>query len=200
MTEPRKPGRPRSAEADRAILRTTVELLATEGLRGLSIERVAERAGVGKTTIYRRWSTKRALAEAALQALFTEMKSVADVPETGSVRGDLVEAAAVRMRAVSGTQFLLPRLALESESDAAFHRLVNKILVEPTRAPIIEVLQRGVERGELRSDLDLELACDLFVGPFLYRLLVSRGNLNEVARMVAPALDQFLRAAAPEPR
>jgi AcrR family transcriptional regulator len=197
MTETRKPGRPRSAEADRAILSTTVELLATEGLRGLSIERVAERAGVGKTTIYRRWPTKRELAEAALQALFVQMEHVSDVPDTGSVRGDLVEAAAIRMRAVSGTQFLLPRLALESEEDAEFHRLVNEILVEPARAPIIEVLRRGVERGELRADLDLELACDLFLGPFLYRLLVSRGNMTDIARMVGPALDHFLRAAAP---
>lgn len=197
MTETRKPGRPRSAEADRAILSTTVELLATEGLRGLSIERVAERAGVGKTTIYRRWPTKRELAEAALQALFVQMENVSDVPDTGSVRGDLVEAAAIRMRAVSGTQFLLPRLALESEEDTEFHRLVNEILVAPARAPIIAVLRRGVERGELRADLDLELACDLFLGPFLYKLLVSRGNMAEIAQMLGPALDHFLRATAP---
>src|SRR5262249_48391971 len=144
VTETRKPGRPRSPEADRAILQTTVELLATEGLRGLSIERVAERAGVGKTTIYRRWPTKRELAEAALRALFTQMESVSYVPDTGTVRGDLLEATAIRMRAVSGTQFLLPRLTLESEGDAAFHRLVNEILIEPTRAPVIAVLRRGV--------------------------------------------------------
>jgi len=197
LTETRKPGRPRSVEADQAILGTTVELLASEGLRGLSIERVAERAGVGKTTIYRRWPTKRELAEAALQALFARLESVADVPDTGTVRGDLVEAAAIRMRAVSGTQFLLPRLTLESESDPAFHRLVDKTLIQPTRAPVIAVLRRGVERGELRADLDLELACDLFFGPFLYRLLVSGGNINVVARMVEPAIDHFLRAAAP---
>jgi hypothetical protein len=125
------------------------------------------------------------------------MESVSDVPDTGTVRGDLLEAAAIRMRAVSGTQFLLPRLTLESEGDAAFHRLVNEILIEPTRAPVIAVLRRGVERGEVRADLDLELACDLFFGPFLYRLLVSRGDMNQIARMVGPAVDHFLRAVAP---
>ena len=197
MIEARKPGRPRSAEADRAIVSTTLELLATEGLRGLSVERVAERAGVGKTTIYRRWPTKRELAEAALETLFRQMESVAVVPDTGSVRGDLEAVARIRMKAVSGTQLLLPRLALESADDPALYRLVRRILIDPTRAPIIEVLRRGVERGELRADLDLELACDLFSGPFLYRLLISRGKVSAVAGMVDEAIEAFLRAAAP---
>ena len=198
MTETRKPGRPRSAEADHAILRTTLELLATEGLRGLSVERVAEGAGVGKATIYRRWPTKRELAEAALNAFFAQLEPPA-VPDTGNVRDDLRELARLRLRLlpITGAHLLLPRLAMESVDDPHLYRLIRKIFIEPERAIFVEIFRRGVERGELREDLDLALAADIFRGPLVFRLLMSRSDLKQARAIVEPVIDIIVRGAAP---
>jgi AcrR family transcriptional regulator len=198
VTKARKPGRPRSVEADQAILRTTVELLATEGLRGLSIEQVAERAGVGKTTIYRRWPTKWKLAEAALNAFFAQLEPPA-LPDTGNLRDDLQELARMRLGLlpITGAHLLLPRLAIESVDDPQLYRLVRKLFIEPERAVFVEIFRRGVERGEVRADLDLEQAADIFRGPLVFRLLMSRSDLKQVRAMLEPVIDFFVRGAAP---
>ena len=198
MTKARKPGRPRSIEADRAILRTTVELLATEGLRGLSIERVAERAGVGKTTIYRRWPTKRKLAEVALNVFFTQLEPPA-LPDTGNVRDDLRELARMRLRMlpITGGHLLLPRLAMESVDDPQLYRLIRKMFIEPELAVFVEIFRRGVERGELRADLDLALAADIFRGPLVFRLLMTRSDLKQAQAIIEPVIDFIVRGGAP---
>src|SRR6476620_10356561 len=89
-------GRPRSQEADRAILTATVELLAERGLAAMSIEEVAARAGVGKTTIYRRWPSKGLLALDAFVGSFREEQPL---PDTGTLRGDLLSALHAWVRA-----------------------------------------------------------------------------------------------------
>src|ERR1700736_6291349 len=93
-------GRPRSQEADRAILTAAVELLAERGLAAMSIEEVAARAGVGKATIYRRWSSKGLLALDAFVASFQEQQPL---PDTGTLRGDLIAALTAWVRAVTQT-------------------------------------------------------------------------------------------------
>ena len=93
-------GRPRSQEADRAILTATVELLAERGLAAMSIEEVAARAGVGKTTIYRRWPSKGLLALDAFVASFREEQPL---PDTGTLRGDLLAALHAWVRTVTQT-------------------------------------------------------------------------------------------------
>src|ERR1700691_1881023 len=82
-------GRPRSEAADRAILRAATELLAERGLAGMSMEEVAARAGVGKATIYRRWRSRGALA---LDAFMAEFQALQPLPDTGTLRGDLLAA------------------------------------------------------------------------------------------------------------
>jgi AcrR family transcriptional regulator len=198
LTETRRPGRPRSAKADRAILRATVELLATEGLRGLSVEQVAEVAGVGKTTIYRRWQTKRELAEAALIAFFGQLE-VPVIPDTGSLRGDLYELVRMRLAALPSTraQILLPRLATESVDDPQLYRLIRKLFIDPERAIFVPVFERAVARGELRPDLDFELAADLFRAPFVFTILMSRADVKRIRAIIDPVIDFFLRGAAP---
>src|SRR6201992_3133055 len=93
-------GRPRSQEADRAILTATVDLLAERGLAAMSIEEVAARAGVGKTTIYRRWPSKGLLALDAFVASFREEQAQ---PDTGTLRGDMLAALHAWVRAVTQT-------------------------------------------------------------------------------------------------
>ena len=193
----RKAGRPRSAEADRAIFAKTLELLADEGLRGLSVERVAERAGVAKTTIYRRFPAKRDLVRGALES----MAAFGDVdpPDTGNVRDDLHELARARVAVLkrTRTQLLLPRLMAEAGSDPELHALILAVFADPARDVVTGALRRGVQRGELRADLDVELVTDLLAGVIVYRLLYSRGELRGLVARVQAAVDIVLDGAAP---
>jgi len=192
----RKPGRPRSAEADRAIFTKTLELLTDEGLRGLSVEKVAEQAGVAKTTIYRRFPTKRDLVRAALASVagFGQL----DPPDTGSIRSDLYELARARVDVLkrTRTQLLMPRLMAEAGSDSDLHALILTVFANPARDVVIRALRRGVERGELREDVDVELLTDLLAGLTVYRLLYSRGELRGLAARIEAAIDVLLDGAA----
>jgi AcrR family transcriptional regulator len=191
-----RPGRPRSVEADEAILRATLELLASEGLQGLRVEQVAERAGVGKATIYRRYPTRAALMRAALVALLSGER--APLPDRGSVRDDLLAIGEARLALLrrSGGHRLVPRMLAEATADPELHALVRAALIEPARAPLVAALQRGVERGELRADLDVELATDLLAGAFVYRLLRTRSDLAAVEDIPTKAVDLLLRGAS----
>jgi AcrR family transcriptional regulator len=192
----RKPGRPRSAAADAAINAKTLELLATEGLRGLSVERVADEARVGKTTVYRRFPTKRHLVIGALQSLRAFEHD--PLPDTGSVRDDLEEIGRRRIETMrrTGSPRLMPRLLSESADDPELHRQIVDVFIRPARQPIVEILRRGVERGELRADLDPELATDMIAGAVVYRLLLSRANVRAVKDVPERAIDLLLRDAS----
>jgi AcrR family transcriptional regulator len=196
VTDARKPGRPRSPEADRAIFTTTLELLADEGLRGLSVERVAERAGVAKTTVYRRFPAKRDLVRAALASVSGFGQP--DPPDTGSVRDDLHDLVRARVAVLkrTATQLLMPRLMAEAGSDSELHALVLNVFADPNRDVVIRVLRRGVERGELRPDADVEILTDLLAGAMVYRLLYSRGELRGLAARIAAAVDILLDGVA----
>src|ERR1700689_5196433 len=109
-------GRPRSPEADRAILTAAVELLADRGLAAMSIEEVAARAGVGKATIYRRWPSKGLLA---LDAFVASFLAAQPPPDTGTLRGDLIAALHAWVRAVTQTPMgpMLTSLIAEAQHD-----------------------------------------------------------------------------------
>ena len=176
--EARRPGRPRSAAADSAILQATLELLLDTGYRGLTMEQVRARAGVGKATLYRRYGSKEELVAAAVRHLNQEIP----VPDTGTVRDDILAVAGSVLAAATrvGAATFMPRMLAESAGDPEMHRIFYENLVAPRRAVMAAVLRRGVERGELRPDLDVELAVDLIGGPWVYRLLISGGKLPEV--------------------
>jgi AcrR family transcriptional regulator len=191
----RRPGRPRSAEADERISAKTLELLETEGLRGLSVERVAEAARVGKTTVYRRFPTKRHLVIGALRSL--RAFDVDPVPDTGTVRGDLKEIGRRRLATMrrTGSQRLVPRLLSEAADDPQLHQEILDVFIRPARQPLVEILRRGVERGELRSDVDPELGTDMVAGAIVYRLLLSRGDVRAVADLPDRAIELLLDGA-----
>lgn len=176
---PRRPGRPRSAESHQAILRATLELLAIEGLRGLSVEAIAQRAGVGKATIYRRWSAKEEIVAEAVSNLQAELP----VPDTGTARGDFLAFAqflAERASATGGGAEILARLLGEAAHDERLHQIFTENLVGPRRAAVRTILERGRERGELRDDIDIELMIDVIVGANIYRALVRRDDLRTI--------------------
>ncbi len=185
-TDPRRPGRPRSPEAHAAILRAAVEIVAADGLHGLSIEAIAARAGVGKATIYRRWRTKEDLIAEALRSIAL----TPDAPDTGSVRGDLAAAARAAVSRLSGDAFrILPRLMAEAGDDPQLYAAVDEALLRPRREAVGAILRRGVERGELRDDLDLDLVTDILMGAVITKLITSGGDLRDLPTLPARVYD-----------
>jgi AcrR family transcriptional regulator len=167
-------GRPRSAEAEQAILNATLRMLGTQGVAGTTIEGVAADAGVGKTTIYRRWRTKTDLILAAL----SDIVPSGDPPDTGSMAGDMAALAEIQQRRLAGSRLsgIVPRVLAESMSHPELHGDFVDRVVEPFRDLLRLFIERGIERGELRPDLEVEPLVDLLHSIPIYRMLVSGGD------------------------
>jgi len=172
MTSP-KPDR-RSERSKQAILDATRELLAEEGgVRSLTIEAVAARSGVAKTTIYRRWRDKWELAlDAAMIDILTTFDDPVDV---GDTRTELITFVNSAVRTLGSKPFgpALQGLASEVATDPELARVYREYVVDPRRRQIDAVIQRGIERGDLRPDTDPRLIQELLIGPIYYRLLFS---------------------------
>jgi AcrR family transcriptional regulator len=188
-------GRPRDERADRAILEATRELIAELGVYEFRTEDVAARAGVGKGAIYRRYRSKDELVTAAIAALVSEEIVV---PDTGSTRGDLLflmrEAVELYRGSVAGR--LMPNLLSAIAQKPELARAVRDGFLAGRRLALAQVLRRGVARGDLRADLDLELALDVLGGPLFYRLLVTGGPIDE--QLAEGAADLILRGFSPD--
>jgi AcrR family transcriptional regulator len=182
-------GRPRSQEADRAILTATVELLAERGLAAMSIEEVAARAGVGKTTIYRRWPSKGLLALDAFVASFREEQPL---PDTGTLRGDLLAALHAWVRAVTQTSMgpMLTGLIAEAQHDPELRGAWRDRVLEPLRVQRRIMLERAIARGEIAPSVDQEVVLDLLFGAAEHRLLL--GHLPMTAGFIANVVDVIL--------
>ncbi|MEZ5229077.1 MAG: TetR/AcrR family transcriptional regulator [Acidimicrobiales bacterium] len=182
-TSPRR-GRPRSAEADTAILAATLELAGEVGIGGMSMDELACRAGVSKATIYRRWANKEALV---LDALATAMSPFDDV-DTGNLRDDLVIYVTELARRKKGGKManILPHLIEASSHDPALADSLDAY-VQHRRRPLRQIFERAVERGELAADADIEVLIDVTIGPFVYRHLLTREPLDAdfVRRLLA---------------
>lgn len=174
MTQPdqvRRAGRPRSEQADRAIIDAALALFAESGPEGLCIEKVAARAGVGKATIYRRWPGKEDLLLDALAALRAPLPA----PKGESVRDDLVALVdALRTESVDPRQ--LRQFALLLGEGERYPRLIDRYVetvVEPRRDVFRAVLRRGAATGELRERTNIEAAVDMLTGAVLARTRLS---------------------------
>jgi AcrR family transcriptional regulator len=170
-SQPRKAGRPRSEQADQAIIDATLDVFAEAGAEGLCIETVAARAGVGKATIYRRWPGKEDLLLAALAGLRRPLPS----PRGESVRDDLTALVeAMRAEAVDPRQ--VRQFALLLGEGARYPRLIERYVaavVEPRREMFRAVLRRGVATGELRDGTHIEAAVDMLTGAILAKASLS---------------------------
>ena len=190
-------GRPRSAEAEQAILDATLRMLGTQGVAGTTIEGVAADAGVGKTTIYRRWPTKTDLILAAISAIVP----AGDPPDTGSMAGDMAALAETQRRRLAGSRLsgIVPRVLAESMSDPELHQDFVDRVVEPFRAMLRLFIERGIDRGELRPDLEVEPLVDLLHAMPIYRILMSRGDPESIRQVPAaylPLLAPGIRSAS----
>jgi AcrR family transcriptional regulator len=192
-----KRGRPRSEQADRAILRAASGVLAERGLGGMSIEEVASRAGVGKATIYRRWPSRGALA---LDAFLADFLSQQPPPDTGTLRGDLLAALRAWIRSVTATSAgpVLAGLIAEAQLDPGLAAGWRERVVERLRAQQKTLLDRAVERGEIPADTDDEVVLDLVFGAAYHRLLHGHQPLTDVfARNVVDLVLAGIRQAGP---
>ena len=166
-TAQRRPGRPRSQRADRAIIDAALSVFAESGTEGLCIEKVAARAGVGKATIYRRWPGKEDLLLDAIGALQAPLPE----PAGRSVREDLVTVLSAMRDAVADPR-RAREFALLLGEGAKYPRLMARYvetMLEPRREVIRSVLRRGVATGELRPGTDIEAALFMLTGAVLAR-------------------------------
>ncbi|MFR9791509.1 TetR/AcrR family transcriptional regulator [Streptomyces sp. MB22_4] len=172
-------GRPRSEAVEQAILEGVMQLLE-DGvpLAELSIERIARTAGVGKATIYRRWSGK--------EELFVDVLRAAEPPDPElpgtSMRDDLIVLLeSLRQRGlVSRSSVILHNVYVQMKSSPRIWAAYHAGVVAPRRVLMLDVLRRGQRDGELRTDVDLELANDMFVGAMLVRTIMRPdGDLPE---------------------
>ncbi len=169
---PRKPGRPREQRADRAIVEATLKMFADEGYHALSVEAVALEAAVSKATIYRRWPGKRELVLDALASLNDDFPDHPDVHRAESTRELLVMALRhiANRDADSLSGRIMPRMMTYRVSQPDLYAEYFDRVIMPRRRWLFEVLRRGVERGELRRDIDVELAAAALVGPVMLQL------------------------------
>ena len=179
MPEGQSPPRRRSAKTHRAILEATVGLLERDGYHALTIEGIAAEAGVGKQTIYRWWPNKASLV---MEAFITAGEERVPEPDTGSVQSDL-EAILIPVfrqnRDVRGGVAMANKgMMAEAQLDRRFFEEYARLHAS-WRGPLINVLERGRQRGELRDDADSEALVDIMLGASWYRVLLEHAPLDD---------------------
>jgi AcrR family transcriptional regulator len=188
-------GRPRSEAVERSIIEGAIKLLE-DGvpLAEISIERLARTAGVGKATIYRRWSGK--------EELFVDVMRATEPPDTElpgtSMRDDLIALLEpLRQRGLaSRSSALLHNVYAQIKSSPKIWAAYQAIVIEPRRLTTFEVLRRGQRDGELRDDVDIEVINDLFVGPMLVRA-VMRPDAELPENLAEQIVDTVLAGLRP---
>jgi len=185
-------GRPRSPETDRAILEAAIEVLHSEGYARMSMESVAERAGVGKTTVYRRYKDKDDLVTAALQ----QMTPVPEPPDSGDTRADmllLLQRFQLSKEKVEDMR-MMGTLWGEEERNPELIRLFRERVITPRRKLMLDTIERGIERGEIREGVDPVLVVEMMVGAHLARRFngrtIPRDWAEQVIDQIWPALEK----------
>jgi AcrR family transcriptional regulator len=189
---PRRPGRPRSEQAEQAILDAALEVFAECGPDAMGIEQVAARAGVGKATIYRRWPGKEELLLDAVAAL----RSPLPQPQGRSVRADLTALLEALCKEATDPRRSRQFALLHGEG-LRYPRLLaryNELVTQPRRDMIAAVLRRGCATGELREGADVDAAVYLLTGAVLAR--IGHGRDGTDARYAQRLVEELLRGLA----
>jgi AcrR family transcriptional regulator len=190
----RRPGRPRSAQAHQAILKAALELLAEEGYQGMSIEGVAARAGVGKTTIYRRWESKEELVLDAVASLHAEIPII----DSGNLRADLITLMQTALHSFSENPALIDlllKMGAEIKANRQPFQLLFTRLLAPRLQNINQLIRGAQERGEIRPDIDPLLIMSMIGGSLLYHylLLTIVSTLPPLEEQIEPVVDIVLK-------
>jgi AcrR family transcriptional regulator len=174
---PKTRGRHRSLEAEASILKAALYLLERKPLRQVTTDAIARRAGVSKATIYKWWPNKSMVA---LDAYLGGMTERVPIPDTGSAEIDFtVQLKSVTAFYKSPLGRLFGQFIAEGQSDPGFLALFRERFLYARRDAARVMWRRGVDRGEIRKEIDGEIVLDLIYGPMVFRLLAGHGSLND---------------------
>ncbi len=191
----RRPGRPRSDRAQKAILDAVARLLRTRGLQGLTVDAVVAEAHVSKTTVYRWWGSKHTVAMDAILQIFNEELKV---PDTGKLADDLymlmVQFAAVLQ--TGGLGYIYVSLLVEAQQSARIDEFHQRFFSR-RRVLLHRIIRRGIARGELAATTDPDLVADALFGPIIFRLLTGIRKVDD--GMIADILASVLRGMSRDP-
>jgi AcrR family transcriptional regulator len=177
VEEPKTRGRHRSLEAEASILRAALYLLERKPLRRVTTDAIAQRAGVSKATIYKWWPNKSLVA---LDAYLRGMTDRVAMPDSGSAEIDFtVQLKSVTNFYKSPLGKLFCQFIAEGQSDPGFLALFRDRFLYARRDAARVMWRRGVDRGEIRKEIDGEIVLDLIYGPMVFRLLAGHGSLND---------------------
>ena len=172
----RPPGRPRSEQAHQAILRSTLRILGQSGFSDLTIEDVADHAGVGKATVYRWWPNKGALIADAFASNTTRKLRF---PDTGSVFSDMSRQMRQLVKVFRSRRGrIVSAILAAGQSDKDLIAAFRDRFLWPRRQEAYATLRRGIRRGELRRDIDPDLVLDSLYGPIYMRFLIRHDRLT----------------------
>jgi AcrR family transcriptional regulator len=186
-------GRPRDERIDTEVVSAVLNTLKEDGYRAVTIDGVARQIGRARTSLYRRWPSKRNLVAYAV------VSEMGDNPaaDTGSVRGDLEAAVKTLQNAFAGPLGrALAGLVADMAQDTALATTIRQQVLAARRQSMREALERAQARGEARAGLDVELVLDMLTGPFYYRTLF--GHAPVTPKMTRLVVDYILQLVAPE--
>jgi AcrR family transcriptional regulator len=177
--------RTRSARAHEDAINAALELIAARGIDVTSMDAIADASGVSKATLYKHWPTKEALCLEAIGSVDGELPLF----DSGNPRADLVEL----LRHISQKRNpglaakLWPRVIGHAAGNPAFGAALKARFEEPRRAQVTRLIKAAIASGELRRDLDIEIAPDLLMGPVLHRCFVDATSPADLAERVVSA-------------
>jgi AcrR family transcriptional regulator len=182
-------GRPRDERIDAEVVSAVLDVLRNGGYHAVTIAAIAQRTKRGRSSIYRRWPSKRHLVA---YSVVSEM-GAAPAADTGNLRGDLNAVVATLLRAFGGPlRQALPGLVADMANDPDLGEAIRKEVLAIRRRSMRQALARGVARSEIRPGFDVELILDMLTGPFYYRALFGHARLSR--RMAQEAVEYVLRA------
>jgi AcrR family transcriptional regulator len=183
-------GRPRDPEVDEAIMVATIDLLEREGFARLTMEGVAERAGVGKASLSRRWPNKVALVVEVVRRL---AQPQVDLPDTGNLHDDMLAYVRIIVRSRRAKADILGAVGNELVSHPELAQAFRTEILAVLRSKFTILLQRGIDRGELPASTDVELLADLAPALLHHRHLSTGEPMDE--RLMRRIVDQFFPKA-----
>jgi AcrR family transcriptional regulator len=184
-------GRPRDLSREHAIETAAIELVQEVGYERCTMGAIAERARASKATIYRRWRNKQELLVSALQQ--HSLNSPIDV-DNGNLREDLIELITEKVKVLKSPDgALISELLSAAQVDAELGRLLPNTIREQQDLSIVQVLNRGIERGEISPAADIELLLEIIPAIFAYRIFTTRQNVNH--KFIEQLVDQIILPA-----
>ncbi|MDF2921496.1 MAG: TetR family transcriptional regulator [Paenibacillaceae bacterium] len=164
-------------ETQQSILSASYDLLLEHGFEAVTAEKIAERAGVSKATIYKWWPNKAAVV---VDGFLSAATARLPLPDTGSTYHDVLQHATNLARFLSSREGkIIKELIGQGQFDSGLAEAYRTRYFQPRRLEARHLLERGIDRGELKQNVDMELSLDLIYGPIFYRLVILGDELDD---------------------